>query len=341
MRAGSLSGIQADWNEVSNLLRVDGGPSNKPHYRPFSARNLRDPSGYWYQRNLPGSYAFRSIRNTASFMLDASRTGYGLPVDHAQQALALMLKGTKVPAWALAAFYLRDYAFTLDPPGGPDDLVDAFKEEYLFNQGNDFAVLSTHFSRSSSNRGSSHTSLLSPRTRAPTGSRRTARCLMHTLSARCAALMQPSSGLDMRLARWSRLALALQTLRCSSPMTPGWWKPWPPVVLPPWVASSSARVSWRGVLGGELGQADGRMLSVYGSLFLTGAMAASRAEDLVHNVRLPAGSAGSGRSPRPGRQPCVDRVRPDQRGHTSGQYRDGTGQCAQDRPRSRPRRGHH
>ena len=34
-----------------------------------------------------------------------------------------------------------------------------------------------------------------------------------------------------------------------------------------------------GVLGGELGQADGRMLSVYGSLFLTGAMAASRAED--------------------------------------------------------------
>jgi transcriptional regulator with XRE-family HTH domain len=33
------------------------------------------------------------------------------------------------------------------------------------------------------------------------------------------------------------------------------------------------------VLGGELGRADGRMLSVYGSLFLTGAMAASRAED--------------------------------------------------------------
>jgi transcriptional regulator with XRE-family HTH domain len=34
-----------------------------------------------------------------------------------------------------------------------------------------------------------------------------------------------------------------------------------------------------GVLGGELGRADGPMLSVYGSLFLTGAMAASRAED--------------------------------------------------------------
>ena len=33
------------------------------------------------------------------------------------------------------------------------------------------------------------------------------------------------------------------------------------------------------VLGSELGRADGGMLSVYGSLFLTGAMAASRAED--------------------------------------------------------------
>lgn len=141
MRAGSLTAIEADWNEVSDLLRVDGGPSNKPHYRPFTARNLRDPSGYWYQRNLPGSYAPRSIRNTASFMLDTTRSGYELPSDHANQALALMLRGTKVPAWALAAFYLRDYGFTLDPPDGHNDLIDAFKEEYLFNQGNDFAVL--------------------------------------------------------------------------------------------------------------------------------------------------------------------------------------------------------
>jgi hypothetical protein len=34
-----------------------------------------------------------------------------------------------------------------------------------------------------------------------------------------------------------------------------------------------------GVLGSELATADGAMLSIYGSLFLTGAMAASRAED--------------------------------------------------------------
>jgi hypothetical protein len=143
MRAGSLSAIQADWNEVSDLLRVDDGPVNKPHYRPFSSKNLRDPSGYWYQRNLPGSYAPSSIRNDspAAFMLDAPRSGYELPQDHAEQALARMLKGVRVPAWAMAAFYLRDYGFTLAPPGGPDDLIDAFKEEYLFNQGSDFQIL--------------------------------------------------------------------------------------------------------------------------------------------------------------------------------------------------------
>ena len=141
VQAGSLSDIEANWNEVSDLLRVDGGPSNKPHYRPFSSRNVRDPSSYWYQRNLPGSYAPRSIRNTASFMLNEDRSGYELPPDHAQQALALLLRGTRVPAWALAAFYLRDYGFNLDPPGSHDDLIDAFRETYMFNQGNDFDVL--------------------------------------------------------------------------------------------------------------------------------------------------------------------------------------------------------
>ena len=52
-----------------------------------------------------------------------------------------MLRGIRVPVWALAAFYLRDDGFTLDPPGTHDDLIDAFKEEYLFTQGDDFEVL--------------------------------------------------------------------------------------------------------------------------------------------------------------------------------------------------------
>jgi transcriptional regulator with XRE-family HTH domain len=53
------------------------------------------------------------------------------------------------------------------------------------------------------------------------------------------------------------------------------------------------------VLGGELGAADGAMLSVYGTLFLTGAMAASRAEDrpttraFLHEAGQAAGRLGA------------------------------------------------
>jgi transcriptional regulator with XRE-family HTH domain len=53
------------------------------------------------------------------------------------------------------------------------------------------------------------------------------------------------------------------------------------------------------VLGSELGVADGAMLSVYGSLFLTGAMAASRAEDrpttraFLHEAGQAAGRLGA------------------------------------------------
>jgi hypothetical protein len=54
-----------------------------------------------------------------------------------------------------------------------------------------------------------------------------------------------------------------------------------------------------GVLGSDLGSADGPMLSVYGSLFLTGAMAASRAEDrattraFLHEARESASRLGT------------------------------------------------
>ncbi len=54
-----------------------------------------------------------------------------------------------------------------------------------------------------------------------------------------------------------------------------------------------------GVLGSDLGTADGPMLSVYGSLFLTGAMAASRAEDrpttraFLHEAQEAAGRLGA------------------------------------------------
>lgn len=139
--SGSHTDLRPEWKVVSDLLWMPGGPPTKPHYRPFSSRKLKDESRYWYNRNLPGSYAPKSIRATAGFMLNARGDGYELPADHAQQALAKLLKGVKVPAWALAAYYLRNYGFVFDGEGGYNELIAAFKKEFGFEQDTDFDML--------------------------------------------------------------------------------------------------------------------------------------------------------------------------------------------------------
>ncbi|HEY1570913.1 MAG TPA: hypothetical protein VGG05_06190, partial [Pseudonocardiaceae bacterium] len=70
LAVGSLNDIEPVWREVGALLRMPGGPPTKPHYRPFSSRNRRDPSGYWFNENLAGSYAPSSLRATSRFMLN-------------------------------------------------------------------------------------------------------------------------------------------------------------------------------------------------------------------------------------------------------------------------------
>ncbi|MEU4110221.1 hypothetical protein [Streptomyces sp. NPDC027717] len=139
--SGSLTKINPDWKEVSDLLKMPGGPPTKPHYRPFSSVNRRDETGYWYNRNLAGSYAPKSIRATSSFMLNANGDDYALPTDHAQLALDKLLKGTKVPAWALATYYLRNYGFAFEGEGGYDELITAFRKEFCFGQDTDFDVI--------------------------------------------------------------------------------------------------------------------------------------------------------------------------------------------------------
>lgn len=139
--SGSLTNLQPDWKVVSDLLKMPSGPPTKPHYRPFSSRTRKDESGYWYNRNLAGSYAPKSMRATSGFMLDASGDNFELPTDHAQQALRRLLKGTKVPAWALAAYYLRNYGFIFNGEGGYDELIAAFKKEFQFEQDTDFDAL--------------------------------------------------------------------------------------------------------------------------------------------------------------------------------------------------------
>jgi transcriptional regulator with XRE-family HTH domain len=93
------------------------------------------------------------------------------------------------------------------------------------------------------------------------------------------------------------------------------------------------------VLGAELGTADGPMLSVYGSLFLTGAMGRLPRRRQAYHSGVPARSPGNRQPSRRRRQLHVDRVRPDERRDSPGQHGDGTRRRA-NRARHRPGPGH-
>ena len=141
---GSMVGIEPRWTDVSTLLAVPGGPPNKPHYRPVASRTKHDPSGYWLNPNIPGSYAQNSLRSVSRFMLDSSGD-FSLPTDHAQQALKAHLKEQRQPAWPFAGFFLRNFSFH-PAAATSDDLIKGFCHLFRFDStepGSDFDTLFT------------------------------------------------------------------------------------------------------------------------------------------------------------------------------------------------------
>lgn len=131
---GSMTQIDPKWSEIDQLLRVEGGPPNKPFYRPISSRKKKSAAGYWLNPNIPGSYAASSLRHTSQFMLD-SNNEFTLLADHAEQALKAHLRNTPQPAWMFAGYLLRNYSF---PPGSAtvEDLIDGFCTLFRFDASN-------------------------------------------------------------------------------------------------------------------------------------------------------------------------------------------------------------
>lgn len=147
---GSLTDVEPNWSELGEFLFVEGGPPNKPYYRPISSRAKHDSAGFWLNRNIPGSYAPSSVRKVSQFMLNESGDGFSLPADHARQALEAHLRGERQPAWAFAAFFLRNYSFgnyRFGPTAADvDDLITGFRNVFRFDSagpGSDFDTLFT------------------------------------------------------------------------------------------------------------------------------------------------------------------------------------------------------
>jgi len=132
--------IEPRWGDLRPLLEVPGGPPKKPNYRPLWNVANSDGSAYWFNENLAGSYAASSIRNTAGFLV--REKSFVLPADHAQQALAVLLYGSKVSAVALGAYFLRNYGFTtFNRFPGDDEIVEGFRKWFRFENSTEFSML--------------------------------------------------------------------------------------------------------------------------------------------------------------------------------------------------------
>jgi len=140
---GTTTGLRPDWNRVHRELAVAGGPPQKPHLRPFWI-GKRDNNQEWLGPNLSGSYSPSSVRRNVFFkVVETTADGsYNLRSGHDELALEHLLGGNRLPALAVAAFYLRDYGLISTDEPGPRDLIEVFAVRYGYDpEGVDFQRL--------------------------------------------------------------------------------------------------------------------------------------------------------------------------------------------------------
>lgn len=146
-RAGKLATASASSPELLSLIRMPGNRA-KPYYFPLIDRGKRVPgkplATFWRAENIPGSWSPGSIGRQMPWLQAASRT-YAWPANHTDLALAEMLKGKKVSALALGAYFLRNDGFVLSGEPAAEDVVAAFRArfDYPADTESEFAKLFT------------------------------------------------------------------------------------------------------------------------------------------------------------------------------------------------------
>ncbi len=130
---GRTTGLKPDWKRgLGPYLEVAGASEEYPYYRPFWNKTAK-AGQEWLNKNLAGSFARSSLRVTPLRVVDYDRDTktFSLRRKHWELARQYLLGGNQLPAEALAAFLLRDYAFITDgglPTG--DDLISLFAVEF-------------------------------------------------------------------------------------------------------------------------------------------------------------------------------------------------------------------
>lgn len=130
---GTSEDIVPNWDELGTYMHVRGGPPGKPYYRPLWHGKDVDPARYWLNRNLAGSYAPSSLRNVPIRVIDIRGGHFALRPGHARLAFEHLLYGQRLSAIALAAYLYRDFGFVSDRTPGPEDLREAFAEDFYYS----------------------------------------------------------------------------------------------------------------------------------------------------------------------------------------------------------------
>ena len=147
---GDQSAIRPRWNDLGQYLQIPGGPPKKPYYRPvFDPPG--NPSRYWLNENLAGSFAPSSLREGMPALQVVRKEGnhaFALRPDHAFLALKHLLYGKPIDINPFVVFMYRDFGVVTDGEMPiPFELINIFRQDWHFygeEHREEFDVLFTH-----------------------------------------------------------------------------------------------------------------------------------------------------------------------------------------------------
>jgi hypothetical protein len=134
VETGNMSQIRPQWARLGKYLEVPGGPPGKPYYRPFLDR-VHDPTRYWMNQNLAGSWAPSSLREGQPPLevVDRVGQGYSLKDNHARLAWHHLLFDDTLSVMALGVYLYRNHGFHAEGrESKPLDVIAAFASEFGF-----------------------------------------------------------------------------------------------------------------------------------------------------------------------------------------------------------------
>jgi hypothetical protein len=132
-----LKDLCPDFKEFfSTFLAVPDAPQDKPYLRLFLDTPPSDQN-IWLNKNLAGSFAPSSIRNTLLQVLNVKKKEhvafYSFRETHWRLARDKLLSNKRIPVIPLIAALYRSYAFNA-PKLTPQVLMDVFKDEFGYNK---------------------------------------------------------------------------------------------------------------------------------------------------------------------------------------------------------------